>query len=191
MGIRVEKVVVSGPGPDGKWFWRPVDGPGDTQTVDTSIVDTEWVSADVVEMRVRREMGRLELVGPPVEPEVEEASILLNGVPLDLPEGDEIEPGDVLYAVIRFGRPADRVDRDRIGKRRPVVVVGIEGSHLIVRPIFSRNTQGRGQRLLEPLAASLSTRSIIGHDDELITRRAATGKVGELADADRVWVLGR
>ncbi len=149
------------------------------------------VFADVVEMCVRREMGRIELVGLPVEPEVEEAFILVNGVPLDLPEDDEIEPGDVLYAAVRFGRPADRVDRDRIGKRRPVVVVGIEGDHLIVRPIFSRNTEGRGQRLREPFAAGLSTKSIIGNDEELITRRAVTGKVGELADKDRAWVLRR
>ena len=191
MGTRVEKVVVSGPGPDGQWYWRPVDGSGDTQSIDPPLIDSDWTSGNIIEMWVRREMGRIELVGPPVEPEVEEASILLNGEPLDLPEHHEIEPGHVLYAVVRFGRPADRVDRERIGKRRPVVVVGIEGNHLIVRPIFSRNAEGRGQRLREPQTAGLSTNSIIGHDEALITRSNVTSRVGELADEDRAWVLRR
>ncbi|MBC8194262.1 MAG: hypothetical protein H8E69_00680 [Actinobacteria bacterium] len=189
MGTRVEKIVVSGPGPDGTWYWRPHDGSGDTQTVDTPLIDFDWTSGDIVEMRVRREMGNIELVGPTEEPEVEEAPILVNGEPLDLPADDEIEPGDVIYAVVRFGRPANRVERDRVGKRRPVVVVGLEGGHLVVRPIFSRNTEGRGQRLREPNSANLSANSILGHDEELITRADMTSRVGELADADRAWVL--
>jgi hypothetical protein len=140
MDTRVEKVVVSGPGPDGQWYWRPVGGSEDAQSIDPPLVDSDWTSGDIIEMRVRREMGRIELVGQPDEPVVEEASILLNGEPLDLPEDEQIEPGDVLCAVIRCGRPACRPGgRDRVGKRRPVVVVGTEGNYLIVKPIFSRD----------------------------------------------------
>lgn len=191
MGTRVEQIVVSGPGPDGQWFWRLANGPGETGPVAPDLVDPDWSSGDIVEMRVRREIGRIELVGPPGEPEVEEASILLNGEPLNLPEDREIKPGDILNAMVRFGRPADRVDRERTGKRRPVVVVGIEGNHLTVRPIFSSNTGGRGQRLRDPVAANLSTKAIVGHDEVLVRRAEVTGRVGELADADRVWVLRR
>ncbi len=108
MDTRVEKVVVSGPGPDGQWYWRPVGGSEDAQSIDPPLVDSDWTSGGIIEMRVRREMGRIELVGQPDEPVVEEASILLNGEPLDLPEDEQIEPGDVLCAVIRCGRPACR-----------------------------------------------------------------------------------
>jgi len=191
MGTRVEKIVVSGPGPDGTWYWRPHDGSGDTKAVDTPLIDSDWTSGDIVEMRVKREMGRIELVGMPADPEVKEASILLNGEPLNLPEGSEITIGDVVYAMVRFGRAEDRVNRDHAGKRRPAVVVGIEGDHLVVRSIFSRNTEGRGQRLLQPEAAGLSTNSIIGHAEDLIGMSAVTSRVGELADADRAWVLRR
>ena len=191
MGTRVEKVVVSGPGPDGQWFWRPIDGVGDTQAVDKALVDPEWDNADVVEMRVRHDTGRIELVGPPEGSEVKDALVLLNGEPLELPDDKEIEPGNVVYALVQFSRPGDRIHRDHVAKRRPAVVVEVEGEHLLVRPIFSKNTEGRGRRLRDPVVAGLSTNSIVGDDGEDISRSDVSGWIGRLAAVDAVWVLPR
>ncbi len=186
MGTRLVEGVLSGPGPDGTWHWRPEGG--DSLPVPEHLVDPEWVNAATVEMQVRRKGGKTDLLGPP-DPEPD-ALLLVDGKPYVAPDTIDLEPGAVGWAVVPFGGPLDRVDPTRTSKRRPVVVTQVHDDYVVVRPAFSTNAEGRGRRLHDPGPAGLTDNSVIG-DDEVVVNRHDLGKLtGTLAEIDRRWVLG-
>ena len=52
----------------------------------------------------------------------------------------------------------DPGDPGRELKRRPAVVVRAEGKIVVARAVYSRNTEGRGRRLQDPVPAGLAPR---------------------------------
>ncbi len=186
MGTRLEKVVVSGPNPAGAWFWRPLDG-GETQPVPEALVDFTWSAGDIVEMHVRRSGSTIELVGPP-EPEPE-ALLYVDGEPYTPPDTLDLEPGVVAWANVSFGARDDSLGPDRTSKRRPTVVTQVHPDYVVVRPAFSNNAEGRGQKLHDPEPAGLSDNSVIGSDEAVVDRKDLGRLVGTLSEVDRKWVL--
>ena len=186
MGTRLEKVVVSGPNKKGEWFWRPADG-GETLPVPEHLVNLGWVNAQTVEMQVRRKGSTIELVGPP-EPEPE-ALLYVDGEPYLPPDTLELEPGVVVVATIPFDGIEDRTNPDVDSKNRPAVVVRVERDFVVVRALFSRNAEGKGQRLKDSKSIGLDHKSILEHAATVIPRSDIHELISTLSEVDRKWVL--
>lgn len=169
---RIEAGVVSGPDRLGRWHWRPTKG-GESQPLDPDWVDPDWRNGQKVEMRVRRTFKGVEVIGPAIDPAEESAApddpVLLNGQPLKLPPSRDLEPGVVVIAPIPYSA-RDPGDPEREEKRRPAVVVRAEDEVVVVRAVYSRNTEGRGRRLQDPVPAGLAPGSALSHDDTLVSR---------------------
>ena len=183
---RIEAGVVSGPDPRGRWHWRPEKG--ESQPLDPDWVDPDWRSGQTVEMRVRRTFKGVEVIGPAADPAGSRSGpddpILLNGQPLNLPPSRDLEPGAVVIAEIPFSA-RDPGDPEREFKRRPAVVVRAEDEVVVVRAVYSRNTEGRGRRLQDPGPAGLAPGSALSHDDTLVARTEVGTPWGFLSPADR------
>lgn len=183
---RIEAGVVSGPDRWGRWHWRPTKG-GESQPFDPDWVDPGWRSGQTVEMRVRRTFRGVEVIGPVTNPAEESAAIddpvLLNGQPLNLPPNRELEPGAVVIAPIPYSA-RDPGDPGRELKRRPAVVVRAEDEIVVVRAVYSRNTEGRGRRLQDPVTAGLAPGSALSHDDTLVARTEISAPQSFLSPAD-------
>ena len=184
---RIEAGVVSGPDPRGRWHWRPMKG-GESQPLDPDWVDPDWRSGQTVEMRVRRTFKGVEVIGPAADPAESgidpDDPVLLNGEPLKLPPSRDLEPGAVVSAEIPFSA-RDPADPERESKWRPVVVVRVEDEVVVVRAVYSRNTEGRGRRLQDPGQAGLAPGSALSHDDTLVARTEIGTPWGFLSPADR------
>lgn len=187
MTEKVEAGVVSGPDPRGHWHWRPMKG-GESRPLDPDWVDPDWRSGQTVEMQVRRTFKGVEVIGPAADPAGSGSSpddpVLLNGQPLDLPPSRDLEPGTVVIAAIPFSA-RDPADPERESKRRPVVVVRVEDEVVVVRAVYSRNTEGRGRRLQDPGPAGLASGSALSHDDTLVARTKVSAPQGFPTSADR------
>jgi hypothetical protein len=186
MGTRLEKVVLSGPNPAGAWFWRPLEG-GGTQPVPEALVDHTWAAGDIVEMQIRRKGSTIELVGPP-EP-APEALLYVDGEPYIPPDTLDLEPGVIVVADIPYGGIEDRTDPNATSKNRPAVVIQVERDFVVVRALFSHNTEGKGQRLKDSKSVGLDHRSILEHAETMIPRSDIHELIGTLADIDKKWVL--
>lgn len=186
MTEKVEAGVVSGPDPRGRWHWRPEKG--ESRPLDPDWVDPDWRSGQTVEMRVRRTFKGVEVIGPAADPAGSGSGlddpILLNGQPLDLPPSRDLEPGAVVSAEIPFSA-RDSADPERESKRRPAVVVRADDDVVVVRAVYSRNTEGRGRRLQDPGPAGLAPGSALSHDDTLVSRTEIGTPWGFLSPADR------
>ena len=184
---RIEAGVVSGPDSRGRWHWRPMKG-GESQPLDPDWVDPDWRSGQTVEMRVRRTFKGVKVIGPAADPAGSGSGpddpVLLNGVPLNLPPSRELEPGAVVIAPIPFSA-RDPGDPGRESKRRPAVVMRVEDEVVVVRAVYSRNTEGRGRRLRDPGPAGLAPGSALSHDDTLVARTDIGTPWGFLSPADR------
>ena len=184
---RIEAGVVSGPDSRGRWHWRPMKG-GESQPLDPDWIDPDWRSGQTVEMRVRRTFKGVEVVGPAADPAGSESGpddpVLLNGEPLNLPPSRDLEPGAVVSAEIPFSA-RDPADPERESKWRPVVVVRVEDEVVVVRAVYSRNTEGRGRRLQDPEQAGLAPGSALSHDDTLVAKTEIGTPWGSLSPADR------
>lgn len=182
---QIEAGVVSGPDRLGRWHWRPMKG-GESQPLDPDWVDPDWYSGQTVKMRVRRTFKGVEVIGPATDPAEEPAPddpVLLNGQPLKLPPSRELEPGVVVTAPIPY-TARDPGDPGREEKRRPAVVVRAEEEVVVVRAVYSRNTEGRGRRLQDPVPAGLAPGSALSHDDTLVARTEVSAPQSSLSPVD-------
>ena len=127
-----------------------------------------------------------ELAPPEPEPE---ALLYVDGEPYIPPETLDLEPGVVVWALVSFGARDEALGPDRSSKRRPAVVTQVHDDHVVVRPAFSNNAEGRGRRLQDPEPAGLTGNSVIGDDEVVVDRKHLSKLVGTLADIDRRWVL--
>ena len=159
MAELVVEGVRSGPSPNGQWHWRPLDGTSASVPIPPALVDASWASADNVRLRIHRATSGIEILGlDETGLNQEPPGVLLNGEPLNLPETPGVEPGAVVVAEVPYSR-ADHGDPEATAKFRPVVVTQVHPSYLVVRPIYSKNAEGHGQRLNEPERAGLRIRS--------------------------------
>lgn len=183
---QIEAGVVSGPDRLGRWHWRPMKG-GESQPLDPDWVDPDWRSGQTVKMRVRRTFKGVEVIGPATDPAEESAApddpVLLNGQPLIRLPSRDLEPGAVVIAPIPYSA-RDPGDPGREEKRRPAVVVRAEDEVVVVRAVYSRNTEGRGRRLQDPVPAGLAPGSALSHDDTLVSRTEISVPQSSLSPVD-------
>jgi len=167
--------VLSGPDREGRWNWRPIDGSSPNVPVDRDRADPGWRIGQTVEMRVKRTPTGLKVLGaaPASRPSGSADGpppVLFNGRPLA--EAVAIEdrgprPGLVMEAWVRYGSRDPR--RPGLhGKQRPVVITAIERGYVVVRAVYSGNTEGRGVRLRDYADAGLDRYSVVASDETLI-----------------------
>ena len=177
--------VLSGPSPNGQWHWRPLDGTSTSVPVPPALVDPLWTSADNVRLRIRKAISGIQILGPEETGlNQEPPGILLNGEPLELPETPDVEPGVVVVAKVPYGR-ADPTVPEATAKYRPVVVTKVYPGHVVVRPIYSKNAEGHGQRLREPVHAGLKPGAVVANDEEIISLDKIGVPKGRLTEVDR------
>ena len=182
---QVVEGVLSGPNPNGQWHWRPLDGTGTSIPVPPALVDPLWTSADKVRLRIRNTFSGIEILGSDeTSLNQEPAGVLLNGEPLELPETPDVEPGVVVVAEVPYGR-ADPTVPEATAKYRPVVVTKVYPGHVVVRPIYSKNAEGHGQRLREPVHAGLKPGAVVANDEEIISLDKIGAPKGRLMEVDR------
>ena len=193
MAEEVVEGVLSGPNPTGEWHWRPLDGASSSVPVPPDLVDPSWASADNVRLRIRKSVSRIEILGADeTDPGQESSGVLLNGEPLDLPETPEVEPGVVVVAEVPYSG-VDPGDPEAMTKFRPVVVTQVHPGYLVVRPIYSKNAEGQGQRLSEPERAGLNAGSVVAGGDVVVSLDKDGALMGRLTAPDRrlVGLRGR
>jgi hypothetical protein len=66
-----------------------------------------------------------------------------------------------------------------------VVVTKVYPGHVVVRPIYSRNAEGHGQRLREPVQAGLKSGAVVANDEEIISLDKIGAPKGRLMEVDR------
>ena len=182
---QVVEGVLSGPSPNGQWHWRPLDGTGTSTPVPPALVDPLWTSADKVRLRVRNTFSGIEILGSDeTSLNQEPAGVLLNGEPLELPETPDVEPGVVVVAEVPYSR-VDPTVPEATAKYRPVVVTKVYPGHVVVRPVYSKNTEGHGQRLREPVQAGLNPGAVVANDEEIISLDKIGAPKGRLMEVDR------
>lgn len=187
MAKQVVEGVLSGPSPNGRWYWRPLNEAGGSVPVPLSLVDPSWASATKVRLCIRRTISGIEIVeSDDTSAEKELPGVLLNGEPLDLPETPDLIPGVVVNAEIPYSR-VDRGEPKATAKVRPVVVAQVHRGYLVVRPVYSKNTKGRGQRLTEPVLAGLSVGAVVASEDVVISLDKVGTSRGRLTAPD--WRL--
>tara|TARA_B100000678_G_scaffold57464_1_gene46250 strand:- start:86 stop:562 length:477 start_codon:yes stop_codon:yes gene_type:complete len=148
-------------------------------------VDPLWTSADNVRLRIRKAISGIQILGPDETGlNQEPPGILLNGEPLELPETPDVEPGVVVVAKVPYGR-ADPTVPEATAKYRPVVVTKVYPGHVVVRPIYSKNAEGHGQRLREPVHAGLKPGAVVANDEEIISLDKIGVPKGRLMEVDR------
>jgi len=182
---QVVEGVLSGPSPNGQWHWRPLDGTGASIPVPPALVDPLWTSADKVRLRTRNTFSGIEILGSDeTSLNQEPAGVLLNGEPLELPETPDVEPGVVVVAEVPYSQ-ADPTAPEATVKHRPVVVMKMHPGYVVVRPIYSKNTEGHGQRLREPEHAGLKPGAVVANDEEIISLDKIGAPKGRLMEVDR------
>ena len=144
-----------------------------------------WRSADNVRLRIRKVIPGIEILGPDETGlNQEPPGILLNGEPLELPETPDVEPGVVVVAEVPYSR-VDPTVPEATAKYRPVVVTKVYPGHVVVRPVYSKNTEGRGQRLREPVQAGLNPGAVVANDEEILSLDKIGAPKGRLIAVDR------
>ena len=144
-----------------------------------------WRSADNVLLRIRRAISGIEILGlDETGLNQEPPGILLNGEPLELPETPDVEPGVVVVAEVPYSR-VDPTVPEATAKYRPVVVTKVYPGHVVVRPIYSKNAEGHGQRLKEPVQAGLKPGVVVANDEEVISLNKIGAPKGQLTEVDR------
>ena len=182
---QVVEGVLSGPSPNGQWHWRPLDGNSTSVPVPPALVDPLWTSADNVRLRIRKAISGIEILGPDETGlNQKPPGILLNGEPLELPETPDVEPGVIVVAEVPYSR-VDPTVPEATAKYRPVVVTKVYPGHVVVRPIYSKNAEGHGQRLREPVQAGLKPGAVVANDEEIISLDKIGAPKGRLMEADR------
>ena len=153
--------------------------------VPPALVDPSWRSADNVLLRIRRAISGIEILGlDETGLNQEPSGVLLNGEPLDLPQTPDVEPGVVVVAEVPYSR-ADHGDPDARAKFRPVVVTQVHPGYLVVRPIYSKNAEGHGQRLNEPERAGLNAGAVVASEDVVVSLDKVGASKGHLTAPDR------
>mgnify|MGYP000846403563 FL=1 len=188
MGARPTKIVVSGPNPRGLWHWRHHDGTEGYHEVPAGLADPDWKSGTVVTARVTHHHGGPIIVAignSSVDQPGDAPTLLVNGEPFEVSAERELEPGVVVTAVVRYRQNAGAQDGESEAKRRPAVVVDVGPLTVSVRGVFSRNTEGRGQRLRDWQEAGLHSGSVIEHDETIVSRGDVGEVIGRLSDVDR------
>jgi hypothetical protein len=144
-----------------------------------------WRDADNVRLRIRKTISGIEILGPDeIGLNQEPPSILLNGEPLELPETSDVEPGVIVVAEVPYSR-VDPTAPEATAKYRPVVVTKVYPGHVVVRPIYSKNAEGHGQRLREPVHAGLKPGAVVANDEEIISLDKIGAPRGRLMEVDR------
>ena len=164
MGVRSTKIVLSGPDPRGLWHWRHHDGTEGYHEVPDGLAGFDWEAGSVVTAQVAYRHGGPIIVsigGSSVDQPGDVPTLLVNGEPFEVSAGRELEPGVVVTAVVRYGHSAGAQDEESDAKRRPAVVVDVGPLTVSVRGVFSRNTEGRGQRLRDWQQAGPHSGSVI------------------------------
>ena len=179
------EIVVSGPDPRGRWRWRLKDGSGGYSTAPADLVDHEWENGAVLRRVVERAPGGHRLIGRVQQDDPEPALLMLNGVPFELPPESELEPGTVVVARVPFSNHPGEHDAGTVAKRRPVAVVSVGLHTVVVRALYSRNTEARGSQLLDPDQAGLRHESIIHDDETVLALTDIGGIIGRLSARDR------
>ncbi|MFQ5558084.1 MAG: hypothetical protein ACE5GB_11330 [Acidimicrobiales bacterium] len=150
----------------------------------------------------RRKIGRvLEQGGPRGESErltpdqatnpSDEPAVLLNGVPIVLPDSTApITVGDVRTAEIPFtSATTGERDRGRTAKRRPCVVTEVDGDHISVCAIHGTNSavrrSGTGRRLQGWRELGLRKPSYVAAGSTWVRRDTVGDLIGVLDTADR------
>ena len=182
---QVVEGVLSGPSPNGQWHWRPLHGTSTSVPVPPALVDPSWTSADKVRLRIRNTFSGIEILGSDeTSLNQEPPGVLLNGEPLELQETPDVEPGAVVVAEVPYSR-ADPTDPEATAKYRPVIVTKVYLGHVVVRPIYSKNTEGHGQHLREPVHAGPNPGAVVANDEEIISLDKIGARKGRLMAVDR------
>ncbi len=182
---QVVEGVLSGPSPNGQWHWRPLGGIGTSVPVPPALVDPLWTNAENVRLRIRKAVSGIEILRiDDTSLNQEPPGVLLNGEPLELPETPDVEPGVVVVAEVPYSR-ADPTAPEATAKYRPVVVTKVGPGHVVVRPIYSKNAEGHGQRLREPEPAGLKAGAVVANDEEVISLDKIGARKGRLMEVDR------
>ena len=66
-----------------------------------------------------------------------------------------------------------------------MVVTKVGPGHVVVRPIYSKNAEGHGQRLREPEPAGLKAGAVVANDEEVISLDKIGARKGRLMEVDR------
>mgnify|MGYP001584522139 CR=1 FL=1 len=195
MATKAVEIVVSGPDPRGIWHWRHHDGTEGYHEVPDELADADWTSGTVITARVESRPGGpvIVAIGDRTDVRIDGHSdgpngappLLVNGEPFEVPLGSDLEVGMVVTAQVRFTNRSGSQDGGPVAKRRPAVVVDLESLTVSVRPVFSQNSEGRGQRLHDWKEAGLSHRSVVGHAEAIVSRHDVGEPIGRLSDADR------
>ncbi len=188
MGVRSTKIVLSGPDPRGLWHWRHHDGTEGYHEVPDGLAGFDWEAGSVVTAQVAYRHGGPIIVsigGSSVDQPGDVPTLLVNGEPFEVSAGRELEPGVVVTAVVRYSHSAGAQDEESDAKRRPAVVVDVGPLTVSVRGVFSRNTEGRGQRLRDWQQAGLHNGSVIEHDETIVSRDDLGEVIGRLSNVDR------
>jgi hypothetical protein len=147
-----------------------------------------WRGADNVRLRIRKTISGIEILGPDeIGLNKEPPGVLLNGEPLELPETPDVEPGVVVFAEVPYSR-ADPTAPETTAKYRPVVVTKVYPEHVVVRPVYSKNTEGHGQRLKAPVQAGLKPGAVVANDEEIVSLDKIGARKGRLMAVDRQLV---
>ena len=106
-----------------------------------------------------------------------------------------LDVGDLIVADIRFtNRPGPR-DRERDGKARPCLVVGVDHDEITVRPVFGSNSavrrEGIGRRIRDWRAAGLRKPSYVGARDHYVPAAGTGRRFGRLTDEDLCRLFDR
>ena len=80
---------------------------------------------------------------------------------------------------------ADHADPGATTKFRPVVVTQVHPGYLVVRPIYSNNAEGQGQRLNEPERAGLNAGAVVAGGDVVVSLDKVGALKGRLTAPDR------
>ena len=187
MASKTIEVVVSGPSPTtGAWHWRPVDGSEGFYSVPAEIVDPEWTNGATVKVRVDDHPGGPLIVGVALEPSSDDfVGVLVNGRPFEFPDDRDLEPGAVVSARISFSRRPGLHDAGLESKVRPAVVASVGEGFLVVRAVYSSNTEARGRRLDDWQAAGLDNGSVVADEESLVSDEHVHGRIGLLTPRDR------
>jgi len=146
----------------------------DLETGTEAVIDIETRSGRRVVSRIIEPSPELVVEEIVFGAAVDVPAVLVNGVPLDVPNPDApLAVGQVRTALIAFStfRTGDR-DKGRTEKRRPCVIMKIDGEHVAVCPIHGANSAVR---------RSEASRRLIGWR-ELGLRKSS------YANATSVWV---
>jgi len=163
----------------------------DLETGIEAVIDVETRSGRRVVSRIIEPSPALVVEEIGFRADAEVPAVLVNGVPLDVPTPDPpLELGQVRTALIAFStfRTGDR-DNRRTGKRRPCVIMEIDGEHVAVCPIHGATSAVRrsdaSRRLIGWRQLGLRKSSYVNAASVWVPADSLGALIGKLGAEDR------